>query len=188
VKHTPNAFAQTTLERDLRERGVDAIVVAGFITNNSVETTVRVAATLGFRVWVVRDATATFDRVDLDGRRLRAEEVHALSLSNMSGEYAEIVGSEDLLAARPNRPAARDVTPVTRRHCVRVHRFPPAFGGSAEAGHAFGYFGRATRTRRKKTYARCRTPRPSFAIETCRARWSGKKENDHALHDPDRGQ
>jgi nicotinamidase-related amidase len=97
VKHTPSAFARTDLGALLEAQRVPALVVTGFITNNSIETTVRVAATLGFPVWVVSDATATFDRQDLDGRHWRAEEVHALSLSNLSGEYATVVSTEDLL-------------------------------------------------------------------------------------------
>jgi nicotinamidase-related amidase len=100
TKHTPSAFAGTDLERLLRATPAGAsVIVVGFITNNSVETTARVAATLGFAVWVVSDATATFDRRDLEGRAWQAEEVHALSLANMSGEYATIVKTDDLLRA-----------------------------------------------------------------------------------------
>jgi nicotinamidase-related amidase len=97
VKHTPSAFAATGLAALLVERHARALVVVGFITNNSVETTVRVAATEGFSVTVVEDATATFDRRDLGGRLWRAEEVHALSLSSMSGEYARVCKTADLL-------------------------------------------------------------------------------------------
>jgi nicotinamidase-related amidase len=97
VKHTPSAFAATGLAALLEERDARALVVTGFITNNSVETTVRVAATLGFQVQIVADATATFDRRDLAGRRWRAEEVHALSLSNLSGEYAAVITTDDVL-------------------------------------------------------------------------------------------
>jgi nicotinamidase-related amidase len=97
VKHTPSAFAATELGALLDARQVRSLVVTGFITNNSVETTVRVAATLGFEVRVVTDATATFDRRDLEGRLWRAEEVHALSLSNLSGEYATVVSTDDVL-------------------------------------------------------------------------------------------
>jgi nicotinamidase-related amidase len=97
VKHTPCAFVETDLLARLRAVGVDALVVTGFITNNSVEATQRHAGTLGLRTFVVSDATATFDRVDLDGRAWRAEEVHALSLSNMSGEYATVVDTEAIL-------------------------------------------------------------------------------------------
>jgi len=99
VKGTPNAFAGTRLEARLREQTIDALVMAGFVTNNSVETTARVAATLGFRVWVARDATATFDGVDCDGRLWSAEDVHARSLANLYGEYAEIVRTADLVEA-----------------------------------------------------------------------------------------
>jgi nicotinamidase-related amidase len=95
VKHTASAFAGTQLSALLE--GVRGLVVTGFITNNSVETTARVAATLGFEVRVVSDATATFDRRDLEGRLWRAEDVHALSLSNLSGEYASIVSTDDVL-------------------------------------------------------------------------------------------
>jgi nicotinamidase-related amidase len=97
VKHTPSAFAATGLAALLEERGLRALVITGFITNNSVETTVRVAATLGFALTVVEDATATFDRRDRDGRLWRAEEVHALSLSNLDGEYARVCATADLL-------------------------------------------------------------------------------------------
>jgi len=107
-KHTPSAFADTDFERRLRDQHVDALVVTGFITNNSVETTVRVAATLGLRIWVVDDATATFDRRDGGGRLWCAEDVHALSLANMSGEYATIMSTRELLG-RDEVTAAIDV-------------------------------------------------------------------------------
>jgi nicotinamidase-related amidase len=97
VKSTPSAFAGTGLEALLAARAIRALVVTGFITNNSVETTVRVAATLGYEVRLVEDATATFDRRDLAGRLWRAEEVHALSLSNLSGEYAAVVSTDAVL-------------------------------------------------------------------------------------------
>jgi nicotinamidase-related amidase len=99
TKHTPSAFAGTELESALRAGGGAGLVVVGFITNNSVETTVRVAATLGFPVWVVSDATATFDRRDLRGHEWLAGDVHALSLANMSGEYATILTTDDVLGA-----------------------------------------------------------------------------------------
>lgn len=97
VKHTPSAFAGTELTALLEAQAIGQLVLTGFITNNSVETTARVAATLGFQVRVVADATATFDRRDLDGRLWSAEDVHALSLSNLSGEYATVVTTDQIL-------------------------------------------------------------------------------------------
>jgi nicotinamidase-related amidase len=97
VKHTPNAFVSTELEAALRAAGVGTLVIAGVITNNSVEATARMAGDLGFETWVVSDATATFARPDYAGRLRSAEEVHAMSLANLEGEYARIASTAEVL-------------------------------------------------------------------------------------------
>jgi nicotinamidase-related amidase len=99
VKRVNGAFIGTDLEARLRGAGIHQLVVAGVVTNNSVEATVRMAGNLGFDTAVVSDATATFDKRDLTGRLWSAEDVHAISLANMSGEYAEVVSTADVLAA-----------------------------------------------------------------------------------------
>src|SRR5579864_4292305 len=90
VKHTGSAFVETPLEGLLRARGQMHLVVAGVITNNSVETTVRHAGTLGFRVTLAEDACFTFARRDWRGVLRSAEEVHALSLANLDSEYCRV--------------------------------------------------------------------------------------------------
>jgi nicotinamidase-related amidase len=99
AKRVNSAFIGTDLEQRLRAAGLGRLVVAGVITNNSVEATVRMAGNLGFAVAVVSDATATFDKRDLRGRLWAAEDVHALSLANLSGEYAEVVEVDEVVAA-----------------------------------------------------------------------------------------
>jgi nicotinamidase-related amidase len=96
-KRTNSAFIATDLEARLREAGIARLVIAGVITNNSVEATARMAGNLGFQTSVVSDATATFGRHDLTGRWWSADDVHAVSLSNLSGEYAAIVTTAELL-------------------------------------------------------------------------------------------
>lgn len=96
-KNVPDAFIASGLERWLHVRGIRQIVVAGVITNNSVEATARSGGNLGFTVTVPRDGCYTFDQTDLDGRLWRAEEVHAMSLSNLAMDYARVVGVEDIL-------------------------------------------------------------------------------------------
>ena len=102
-KRAHSAFVGTDLEARLREGGVRRLVVAGVLTNGSVEATVRHAADLGFEVAVAADACATFDKVDLDGRSWSAEEVQALSLANLSVEYARILTVDALLAGGGGR-------------------------------------------------------------------------------------
>jgi nicotinamidase-related amidase len=97
-KSTNSAFIGTTLESELRDAGVESVVIIGVITNNSVEATARMSGNLGFRTIVVSDATATFGRRDYDGVWRTAREVHAMSLANLHGEYAEIIDTDALLS------------------------------------------------------------------------------------------
>lgn len=97
-KNVPDAFVQSTLERWLRVRGIERVVIVGVSTNISVECSVRSAGNLGFKVTVVDDATFTFARPDYAGTARSASEVHAMSLANMDGEYATIARTTEVLA------------------------------------------------------------------------------------------
>ncbi|MEO3429806.1 cysteine hydrolase family protein [Pelagibius sp. CAU 1746] len=109
-KRTNNAFIDTGLEASLRDRGVETVVVAGVLLHNSVDATVRMASDLGFNTWVVADASASVDVVDLNGRLWTAEDVHALSLAHLSGEYAVVATAQEVLSAAggPVVPRTRD--------------------------------------------------------------------------------
>jgi len=98
-KNIPDAFLNTGLERWLRVRGVERLVVAGVSTNISVESTVRTAGNLGFQVIVVSDATFAFDKSDYTGMLRTAAEVHAMSLANLSGEFAAVAPTAEVLHA-----------------------------------------------------------------------------------------
>lgn len=98
IQKTVNcALIGTDLEARLREAGITELVVVGLTTNHCVETTARVAGNLGFTVYVVDDATATFDRTGYDGQYFPAEAVHALSLASLHGEFATVVTTNQLL-------------------------------------------------------------------------------------------
>jgi nicotinamidase-related amidase len=96
-KNVPDAFLNTGLERWLRVRGIDHLVVVGVSTNNSVESTVRTAGNLGFQVIVVSDATFAFDKPDYAGVLRSAAEVHAMSLANLDGEFATVGRTTEVL-------------------------------------------------------------------------------------------
>ncbi|UCZ87071.1 cysteine hydrolase [Pseudomonas sp. L5B5] len=96
-KQVPDAFCGNSLEADLRAGGIGQLVIVGVATHNSVESTARTAGNLGFATWVVADACYTFDKPDFAGRHRTAEEVHAMSLANLHGEYATVVDLAQLL-------------------------------------------------------------------------------------------
>ncbi|RMQ42619.1 Isochorismatase protein [Pseudomonas cichorii] len=96
-KQVPDAFCGTQLEAWLREASISQLVIVGVITNNSVESTARSGGNLGFEVIVVHDACFTFDQADFFGTPHSAEEVHAMSLGNLHGEYATVLGTAEVL-------------------------------------------------------------------------------------------
>jgi nicotinamidase-related amidase len=92
-KNVPDAFVHTGLERWLHAHGATALVLVGVSTNNSVESTARTAGNLGFHTCVVADATFAFAKADFNGVPRSAEDVHAMSLANLHGEYATVIPS-----------------------------------------------------------------------------------------------
>ena len=96
-KTVNSAFIGTSLEADLRKAGITTLVVVGLTTNHCISTTVRMAGNLGFEVYLLSDATATFDRAGIDGRNRPAAEVHAAALSDLNGEFATVIDTRSLL-------------------------------------------------------------------------------------------
>ena len=90
-------FVRRGWRRSLREAGIEQLVIVGVATNNSVESTARTAGNLGFETWVAEDACFTFDKADYFGNARSAEDVHAMSLGNLHGEYATVVSTAQIL-------------------------------------------------------------------------------------------
>ena len=97
VKHENSAFVGTDLEARLRRDDIDTLIIVGATTNHCVETTTRMAANLGFKAILVRDATWTFDRRGVDGELFSADLIHAVSLANLKDEFAEIATAHDVV-------------------------------------------------------------------------------------------
>jgi ureidoacrylate peracid hydrolase len=83
-----SAFIQGSsgLDRALRARGIDTVVVVGTLTNVCCESTARDAMMLNYKTIMVSDATATL-----------TDEVHNATLANMLGFFGDVRSTDELV-------------------------------------------------------------------------------------------
>ena len=87
-----SGFANTDLDQQLKQHGIQKVILVGFIANTCVESTGRFAMELGYHVTMVKDATAAFSKEGLTAAQVNAP------------TYAHaIVTTSDLIAALPKR-------------------------------------------------------------------------------------
>lgn len=98
IKHVNSGFIGTSLEADLREQGINHLVMCGATANHCVETTTRMAGNLGFDTYYISDGVWAYAQTGPDGKAHTPEEVHSMTLSNMHGEFATVVSAQEVLA------------------------------------------------------------------------------------------
>jgi nicotinamidase-related amidase len=98
AKHVNSAFfGEPDLHEWLQRRGLGGVVVSGITTNHCCETTARMAGNLGYETWFALDATFTFDRRDLGGNVISADELARVTAANLSGEFATVLSTAEIL-------------------------------------------------------------------------------------------
>jgi ureidoacrylate peracid hydrolase len=76
------------LDRELRQRGVDTVVVVGTLTNVCCESTARDAMMLNYRTVLVSDANAAM-----------SDEEHNMSLANVFTTFGDVLSTDEVIAA-----------------------------------------------------------------------------------------
>ena len=97
TKSTNSAFIGTGIEAYLREQNISSLVIVGLTTDHCVSASTRTAADLGFKVTLISDATATFERRGFNGVHYSAEEVHNINLVSLDGEFCTVRSTEEIL-------------------------------------------------------------------------------------------
>jgi len=89
-KALPGSFTGTELETWLRERGVETVVIAGYMTQMCCDTTARQAVHLGFGVEFLSDATGTL-AIKNDAGEVSDEELHRAILVTQQMRFSRVM-------------------------------------------------------------------------------------------------
>ncbi|SHG19180.1 cysteine hydrolase family protein [Flavobacterium defluvii] len=90
-KNVNSAFIGTNLKEQLDQAKIKTLVILGLTTDHCVSTTTRMAGNFGYEVFVVSDATATFNKKGVDGQNFSAELIHDTALASLNEEFASVV-------------------------------------------------------------------------------------------------
>jgi nicotinamidase-related amidase len=96
VKHYPNAFRETGLKKLLDDLLVTELTVVGMMTHMCIDTTVRAANDMGFKVTLVGDACATKD-LEFNRVTIPAASVQAAYLAAIDGSFAAVTEARSLV-------------------------------------------------------------------------------------------
>jgi len=97
TKEVNSAFIGTDLKERLDGLSISKLVIVGLTTNHCISTTTRMAGNYGYETILISDATATFDRIGINGEKYSSEIIHLTTLANLNDEFAEVIDTETLL-------------------------------------------------------------------------------------------
>lgn len=97
-KTKSSSFHETTLEANLKKMEPKQIVLVGFTANECIDATARDSTLLEFATFVVADATAMFDMKTPDGKLIKADRLHRLTMTNLNAFYAKVISTSDIVS------------------------------------------------------------------------------------------
>ena len=97
TKSVNSCFIGTNLKSILDQKSCHKVVITGLTTDHCVSTTTRMAGNYGFETYLISDATATFDKIGINGEKYNSDLIHNTALASLNNEFAHVISSTDLL-------------------------------------------------------------------------------------------
>jgi len=96
AKNYPNSFRETSLMEVLQKEAINNLIICGAMSHMCIDATTRAAFDFGFNCIVAEDACATKDLVFKD-KTIEASEVHESFMAALSGTYAKVLSTKELI-------------------------------------------------------------------------------------------
>ena len=96
TKSVNSGFIGTKLKQILDDKNCDTVVIIGLTTDHCVSTTTRMAGNYGFNTILISDATATFDKIGINGEKYSSELLHLSALASLKDEFANVMSAKKL--------------------------------------------------------------------------------------------
>ncbi len=96
-KKFPNSFRETTLLKELKNAGVEQVVICGAMSHMCIDATTRAAADLEYSCTVVHDACATIT-LEFGDIKISAEDVQGSFMAALGSAYATILSFKEFLS------------------------------------------------------------------------------------------
>ncbi len=98
-KHLPGSFTGTGLEDVLKEKGIDTVVICGYMSQMCCDTTSRQAVHLGYQVEFLSDATGTLNISNYAGS-VTAEERHRAIIVTQAMRFSKVMSSDEWVSMK----------------------------------------------------------------------------------------
>lgn len=85
-KYQPDAFFETGLSDFLKHRHISSIEIAGAQTQLCIDTTIRIAFSYGYSIFILKDGFSTFD-----SKLLKAKQINQHHLQIWQNSFAKVV-------------------------------------------------------------------------------------------------
>jgi nicotinamidase-related amidase len=94
-----SAFYNSELDRMLRDKGIETLIIGGYSTNFCCDSTARDANFRDYHVIVLEDGTAPIALEEPAGQAITAEQVQKTVLANLRRGFAQVATVEEVLRA-----------------------------------------------------------------------------------------
>ncbi len=93
-KTMPGSFTGTTLEEELENRGIQKVVIAGYMTQMCCDTTARQACGRGYEVVFLSDATGTLS-VENSAGKISGHDLHRAILVTQAMRFSRVMTTKE---------------------------------------------------------------------------------------------